>query len=71
MKITFIINSLSCKSGTERVTCNLVNLFVEKLGYHVSILNRDTDFNDAAYYLTDKVKVLSLKGSYLKFYQQI
>lgn len=71
MKIIFIINSLSCKSGTERVTCHLANLFVDRLSYEVSILNRDTDFNDVVYYLSDKVKVLSLKGSYLKFYQQM
>lgn len=71
MKIAFIINSLSYKSGTERVTCHLANLFVDRLGYEVSILNRDTDFNDVVYYLSDKVKVLSLKGSYLKFYQQM
>lgn len=71
MKITFIINSLSYKSGTERVTCNLANLFVEKLGYKVSVLNRDTEFNRVAYHLNTKVEVLAFKGNYFNFYQQI
>lgn len=71
MKITFIINSLSYKSGTERVACHLANLFVEKLAYQVEILNRDTIFENVAYPLHQDISVYALTGNYLQFYQKI
>ena len=58
MKILFFINSLKHKSGTERVACNLANLFSDDLNFEVAIINRDTDFNDAAYHLSDNVNVI-------------
>lgn len=71
MKITFIINSLLNKSGTERVTCHLANLFVEQLGYDVSIFNRTTDSTNTAYYLNNKVQVINTNGNYLNFVRKI
>lgn len=71
MKITFIINSLSYKAGTERVACNLANLFFEKLGYHVDILNRDTSFDEVAYRLNSNIGVYALNGNYMSFYFKV
>lgn len=71
MKIVFIINSLSYKSGTERVSCHLANLCVEKLGYDVSILNRDTTHDKVAYSLNNEVKVYDLFGNNSIFYRKI
>lgn len=71
MKILFIINSLKNKSGTERVACNLANLFTSELGYDVTILNRETSKSNAAYELSDQVTVEKLCGSIFSFYTQI
>lgn len=71
MKIAFVIHSLHDKSGTQRVACHLANLFVEKLNYQVTILNRDTDFEQVAYTLHSSVQVISLSGGYSQFYSQL
>ena len=70
MKILFFINSLKYKSGTERVACNLANLFSEFLNFEVAIINRDTDFNKVAYHLSDKVSIINASGNILDFYSQ-
>lgn len=71
MRIAFIINSLSYKSGTERVACHLANLFVRKLNYQVDILNRNTTSDNVAYYLNSNVSIITLTGNYVAFYQKI
>lgn len=68
-KIVFIINSLSNKSGTERVACNLANLFTEYQKIQIVILNRDTNFDNVAYSLNSNVKVECFDGNILKFYK--
>lgn len=70
-KVFFIINSMSNKSGTERVVSVLANLFTSKLGHQVTILNRDTDKNRAAYSLSDDVVVNSLEGNYFDFFRKL
>ena len=69
--IVFIINSLDSKSGSERVACLLANLFVEKLKYTVTILNRSTDKEGVAYFLNDSVKVLALNGNSFVFLKKV
>lgn len=70
MKILFFINSLKHKSGTERVACNLANLFSDDLNFEVAIINRDTEFNDAAYHISDNVNVVKAAGNFFDFYNQ-
>lgn len=70
MKITFIINSLKDKSGTERVACLLANLFVERLGHQVSIINRDTSYENVSYPINKQVEVIPLSGNLLGFYKK-
>lgn len=65
--ILFIVNSLSYKSGLERVACLMANIFSEKLNYSVCIINRDTKKEGSAYFLNDNVNVLAIGGGYLAF----
>lgn len=69
--IVFIINSLESRSGSERVACLLANLFVEKLGYNVTILNRITEKNDVVYFLSESINVLAFKGNTLHFLKNV
>lgn len=71
MNIVFVIHSLYYKSGTQRVACHLANLFVENLKYKVTILNMDTNFEQAAYYLSRSIQVKALTGGYFNFYCQL
>ncbi|MFW2043340.1 glycosyltransferase family 4 protein [Acinetobacter sp. ULE_I001] len=70
-KILFIINSLSNKSGTERVACLLANLFLKDLNCHVAIANRDTNKVNVAYNLEEEVEVFKIPGSYYEFYKEL
>ncbi len=69
--IVFIINSLQNRSGAERVACLLANLFVEELGYNVTIINRTTEKNDVVYLLNKSVNIVSFKGNPLKFFKKV
>lgn len=71
INIAFVIHSLHYKSGTQRVACHLANLFVENLKYKVTILNMDTNFEQAAYDLNSSVKVYAFAGGYFNFYHQL
>ena len=71
MKILFVINSLKCKSGMERVAVLLANLFQEKLNYEIVIVNRDTSDSDVAFPLFDKVKVIKADGNIISFYKKV
>ena len=71
MKILFVINSLKCKSGMERVAVLLANLFQEKLNYEIVIVNRDTSDSDVAFPLLDKVKVIKADGNIISFYNKL
>ena len=71
MRIFFIINSLSNKSGSERVACVLANLFSEYPNFDVTLINRDTSKYNAAYSLSEKVTVVNIPGNILKFYEGI
>ncbi len=57
MKILFLINSLKNKSGSERVACILANKLVENLDYEITIINRDANSKEVAYYLNKKIHV--------------
>lgn len=67
MKVIFVINSLTPKSGIERVACLLANLFNEKLNYHVMLVNRDTIKGGAAFYLNQNIQVETVAGGYIDF----
>lgn len=69
MKVIFVINSLKCQSGSERVACILANQFADHLGLTVTIANRDSEFSDSAYTLSERVNVVKISGSSLQFYR--
>ena len=69
MKISFIINSIQNRSGTERVACILANQLVEKFNYDVTIINRDTNFSEVAYLLNEQIRVEKISGSQFQFYK--
>lgn len=69
MKILFLINSLKNKSGSERVACILANKLVENLDYEITIINRDANSKEVAYYLNKKIHVEKISGSYFQFYK--
>lgn len=71
MKIYFIINSLSNRSGSERVACILANKLVEEINYDITILNRDANFDEVAYSLDSRIKVKKIPGSQLNFYSSL
>lgn len=62
---------MESRSGSERVACLLANLFVEKLGYNVTILNRITEKNDVVYFLSESINVLAFKGNPLHFLKNV
>ncbi|MCT9167229.1 hypothetical protein B9X71_14035 [Acinetobacter baumannii] len=61
-KIYFLINSLNSRSGTERVACQLANIFSEN-GFNVIFLNRDTIKENVSFKLKDNIKVISFNNS--------
>lgn len=71
MNILFIVNNLSNAGGTERVTCNLANLFSEKLGHSITIVNRETKKEEVFFPLNTEIKVMALGKNYLLFYKNI
>lgn len=62
MKICFVIQDITRKNGTERVTVNLSNLFSEK-GHDVTILSVFKEGKDNAFCLNDGVKIVYLSSS--------
>lgn len=58
----FLIHSLKGRSGTERVTCQLANIF-DNFGYKVIILNLDTPKNSVAFDINDTVDIVHFSGS--------
>lgn len=70
MKICFIVNSLQSRSGVERVVILLANSFVQK-NLEVTLINRDTEFEQAAFSLKNTVKVISLYGNLLNFFSKL
>lgn len=70
MKVVFFINSLKYKSGTERVACVLANLFSDILKWNISIINRDTDFSQVAYKLSEDIKIFECTGGYFDFFKK-
>lgn len=71
MNILFIVNNLSNAAGTERVTCNLANLFSNKLGYHITIANRETKKENVFFPLSSEIEVIALGKNYLLFYKNL
>lgn len=70
MKVVFFINSLKYKSGTERVACVLANLFSDILKWDISIINRDTDFSQVAYQLSENIEIFECSGGYFDFFKK-
>lgn len=70
-KIFFIISSLRNASGSERVTCILANKLVEQSNFDITIINREVDFDEVAFPLDNRVKVVRLQGSELYFYRAL
>ena len=60
---------LKNKSGSERVACILANKLVENLDYEITIINRDANSKEVAYYLNKKIHVERISGSYFQFYK--
>lgn len=71
MNILFIVNNLSNAAGTERVTCNLANLFSNKLGYNITIANRETKKENVFFPLSSEIEVIALGKNYLLFYKNL
>lgn len=71
MKVLFIINGLSNSGGSERVACNLANLFLEKLGYQISIISRTSERKDTYFLLNREVQYYHLSGGYFSFYLKL
>ncbi|MCU4362170.1 glycosyltransferase family 4 protein [Acinetobacter sp. WU_MDCI_Abxc22] len=63
--IYFLINSLSSRSGAERVACQLANEFMKK-GYQIIFYNRNTERQDVSFPLNEGVEVISFNNSLLK-----
>ncbi|MCA4352497.1 glycosyltransferase family 4 protein, partial [Acinetobacter baumannii] len=70
MKICFVVNSLKNRSGVERVLSLLANYFTKE-GYEITVLNRDTNFDNVAFDLDKRVKVIALNGNILDFSKKI
>ncbi|OOF45504.1 hypothetical protein BKK52_12580 [Rodentibacter trehalosifermentans] len=71
MNILFIVNNLSNAGGTERVVCNLANLFREKLNYTVTIVNRETTKDRVYFSLDENIEVQALGKNYFYFYRNL
>lgn len=63
-KIYFLINSLSSRSGTERVACQLANLFSDN-GFKIIFFNRNTIKENVSFKLEDNIEVVSFNNSLL------
>ncbi|MDG2960983.1 glycosyltransferase family 4 protein [Bisgaard Taxon 10/6] len=71
MKILFLVDGLYNAGGTERVVCNLANLFSKELGCTVIIANRTTTKENVYFSLNDKIKVEALGKNYFHFYRNL
>lgn len=61
-KIYFLINSLSSRSGTERVACQLAN-YMSDLNYEIIFCNSDTEKEHVKFSLNHNIKVISFNRS--------
>ena len=68
MNILFVINSLLEKAGSERVACQLANLFQSEFGYNVTLVNRVAQKEQCAFHVNDEVNYHLLDGGYIPFY---
>lgn len=71
MKILFIINSLLEKAGSERVACQLANLFHVVLGHNVTLANRFATRDKCAFDIHSEINYQCIMGSSFSFYRQI
>lgn len=71
MKILFIINSLTNRSGTERVATQLANELTLLNNESLTIATRDTDRNECAYELNNDIKLLKLSGNIIQFFLKL
>lgn len=71
MKILFIINSLLEKAGSERVACQVANLFHTELGHNVTLLNRFATRDKCAFEINNEVNYILVTGNYLCFYKKL
>lgn len=71
MRVLFIINSLQEKAGSERVACQLANLFQLELGYNVTLVNRFAKREQCAFYVADEVTFHHIDGGYISFYLKL
>ncbi|EOI7679123.1 glycosyltransferase family 4 protein, partial [Acinetobacter baumannii] len=71
MKILFLINSLKSKSGSERVAVELANKMAAIGSYNITLLNRESIKENAAYPIADNVEVIALSGSLFEFYKKL
>lgn len=72
MNILFIINSLRNKSGTERVAIELANALIEKNdNFSISIINRNTSYDESAYPVNPKIRIIPIGGNLFSFTSQI
>lgn len=69
MRILFVINSLKPRSGTERVAVELANYLSSSEDNNIVVVNRDTDKNNVAYPISEKIHVLPLRGGYFDFFK--
>ncbi|MFW2035703.1 glycosyltransferase family 4 protein [Acinetobacter junii] len=71
MKILFIINSLKNKSGSERVAVELANKMSRIDDYEITLLNRESTKDNAAYPLFENINVIALTGNIFQFYKKL
>lgn len=71
MRVLFVINSIKNKSGSERVAVELANKMSAIAGYEITLLNRESTKDNAAYPLVDNVNVVALSGNLFQFYKQL
>ncbi|MDY3360869.1 MAG: glycosyltransferase family 4 protein [Clostridium celatum] len=71
MNILFVINSLLDKAGSERVACQLANLFHSKLGHHITLVNRFATKDECAFSISEQIDYQFLKGNYYIFYKKL
>lgn len=62
MRVLFIINSLQEKAGSERVACQLANLFHLELGCDVTLVNRFVKREQCAFHVADEVTFYHIDG---------
>ncbi|AHG76950.1 glycosyltransferase family 4 protein [Mannheimia varigena] len=72
MKILFIVNTLANKAGTEQMVCALANLFSEKLGYSITVVNRLTKKkSDVPFFLSENTDLFCFSGNYFLFFMKL